>query len=64
MEDPITKELERYYNLKTQCYYRMSERVNSNTVAVEVNDDTVTVDGLARPEADEGQAGHFSAGAA
>jgi hypothetical protein len=46
MEDPITKEVERYYNLKTQCYYRIADRVNGADVAVEVNDDTVTVDGV------------------
>lgn len=46
MKDPITDEVERYVNLKTQCYCRMAERVNGNTVAVEVNDDTVSVDGV------------------
>jgi len=46
MEDPDTGEVERYYNLKTQCYYRMADRTNLASVAVQVNDDTVTVDGI------------------
>ena len=48
MEDPILNEVERYKNLKTQCYYRMADRVNDVSVAVQVNDDTVLIDGEKR----------------
>jgi hypothetical protein len=45
LADPITGEKENYGNLKTQCYYRMADRVNDATVAVQVDDYTVEVDG-------------------
>ncbi|MGI4871376.1 MAG: terminase large subunit domain-containing protein [Janthinobacterium lividum] len=46
LADPDTKEVERYVNLKTQCYYRMADRVNGATVAVRVDDYTVEIDGV------------------
>lgn len=44
MADPDTGEVEHYVNLKTQCYYRMAERVNAGSVSVRVDDYTVEVD--------------------
>lgn len=46
MKDPKTLILEEYENLKTQCYYRMAERVNNGTIAISVSNDTVMVDGV------------------
>lgn len=43
LEDPTTKVKEAYANLKTQCAYRMAERVNSGKVAV--NEPIIYVDG-------------------
>ncbi len=44
MKDPITDEVEHFVNLKTQCYYRMADRVNDASVRVRVDDYTVEVD--------------------
>ncbi|GAA3940537.1 terminase large subunit domain-containing protein [Hymenobacter algoricola] len=45
MVDPITGKPENYKYLKTQCYYRYSDRVNAATTAVRVDDYTVEIDG-------------------
>lgn len=42
-EDPVTKIKENYANLKTQCAYRMANRVNSGEVSIDQN---FFVDGL------------------
>ncbi len=37
---------ENYANLKTQCYYLLSEKVNSGAMAAQMNTETVEVDGV------------------
>lgn len=44
LEDPATKIKENYANLKTQCTYRIAERVNRGEVSVSLDD--VIVDGV------------------
>jgi len=36
---------ENYANLKTQCYYRISDKVNNGLIRIEVNNETVKVAG-------------------
>lgn len=43
MENPITEVKEDYANLKTQCYYRLADKVNAGKVAIRL--DNVIVDG-------------------
>lgn len=45
MAEPSTAIKENYKNLKTQCYYRFSERVNNDEIAMPLNNETVWVDG-------------------
>lgn len=45
LEDPVTKLKENYSNLKTQCAYRFSERINRGEVAYSLSD--VIVNGKA-----------------
>lgn len=44
LEDPKTKIKENYSNLKTQCFYRISERANNGTLSISL--DNVFVDGV------------------
>lgn len=46
LKDPKTRILENYENLKTQCYYRMANRVNNGCVSISVSNETVVVDGV------------------
>ena len=47
LDDPITKEKELYFNLKTQCYYRFCNRINDAKVSLRgLNNGTVTIDGV------------------
>jgi len=48
LPDPKTGIKENYPNLKTQCYYRMSEKVNAAQVAVDLSD--IVIDGEQRNE--------------
>jgi hypothetical protein len=43
--DPDTGIKENYSNLKTQCYYRLSDIVNRAEIAIEANNETVVIDG-------------------
>jgi hypothetical protein len=36
---------ENYFNLKTQCYYRIADKINNGLIRVEVNNETVKVAG-------------------
>lgn len=45
MEDPATGIKEAYANLKTQCYYRVSEIVNDRRMRVSVDASNCTIDG-------------------
>jgi hypothetical protein len=45
LKDPDTRIVENYKDLKTQCYYRFAERVNSGQVAIAISNETVVVDG-------------------
>lgn len=44
MKDPKTNIKENYKNLKTQCYYRVSEKVNEGQVLISINNETVKVE--------------------
>lgn len=45
MIEPDTQIKENYENLKTQCYYRFSKRVNENLVQIVISSETVIVAG-------------------
>ncbi len=45
MEDPKTGVKENFYNKKTQLFYRLAEKVNSNRMRVRVEGDNCYVDG-------------------
>lgn len=44
LEDPSIRKKENYKNLKTQCYYRLAERVNNDEVALPLSNENVVVD--------------------
>lgn len=46
LKDPKTLIKEEYENLKTQCYYRLAEKVNAALMAISVSNETVIVDGV------------------
>lgn len=46
MLDPDTGIKENYQNLKTQCYYRVAEKVNTNTLSIIIDNETVVIDGV------------------
>jgi hypothetical protein len=46
MIDPDTGIKEYYQNLKTQCYYRSSEKVNRAEISIECNNESVIIDGV------------------
>jgi hypothetical protein len=46
MKDPQTLIKEEYENLKTQCFYRIAEKVNDATIAISISNETVMVDGV------------------
>lgn len=46
LKDPSTRIVENYKDLKTQCYYRFSERVNNSEVAIAISNETVVIDGV------------------
>jgi len=43
IKDPGTRIKENYYNLKTQCYYRIAERVNNGEIRYNVDNQTVEI---------------------
>lgn len=45
MKDPKTRVKENYKNLKTQCFYRMAQRVNEGQILWSINNETVRVNG-------------------
>lgn len=36
LENPITDEQENYANLRSQCYYKLSEKVNTHKIAIDI----------------------------
>jgi len=44
--DPDDGRKENYQNLKTQCYFRLAELVNRNEIAIEANNETVSIDNV------------------
>lgn len=45
MIDPSTKIVENYYNLKTQCFYKLADKINKFNILIHVEPDSVFVDG-------------------
>lgn len=45
LKEPDTEIKENYDNLKTQCFYRMSKRVNSNEIQIVISSETCIVAG-------------------
>ncbi len=46
LPEPDTGIKENYKNLKTQCYYRISKRVNENLIKITISSETVIVAGV------------------
>ena len=43
--DPATKQKENYENLKTQCFYRVANRVNGGEVSITISSENVIING-------------------
>ena len=41
LDNPITKEPENYQNLKSQCYYKLADRINASGIYIDCNEPRV-----------------------